>query len=379
MHYFKIIFICLCIPSGIFGQQTIVDSILHDGLQRSYILYVPDTYEPGTPAPLIFNFHGYTSNNLEQMFYGDFRPIADTAGFLVVHPMGTVDLVGNPHWNVGWGLSTVDDIGFTEALMDSLSKNFSINQDRIYSTGMSNGGFFSYKLACELSYRIAAIASVTGTMNVGQSATCQPVHPMPVMEIHGTADEVVAYDGNAFFASTPSVVSFWVQENECETQAVFTSIPNTDQSDACTAEHYLYEEGNNGVTVEHFKIIGGGHTWPGFPLGGPGTNLDINASEEIWRFFSQYDIHGKINSTATNVVSEEPSINFYPNPANDHIIIENAMAEQTSYSISNLLGQEMKSGKLSGNKREVDLSGLTQGMYVLTIGKTTWKVLISHP
>ena len=85
----------------------------------------------------------------------------------------------------------MDDLGFTAALIDSLSAEYSINQDRIYSTGMSNGGFMSYHLACELSERIAAIASVTGTMNVNQPATCSPGHPMPVMEIHGTADATV--------------------------------------------------------------------------------------------------------------------------------------------------------------------------------------------
>jgi hypothetical protein len=157
----------------------------------------------------VLNFHGYTSNDFEQMWYGDFRPIADTAGFLVVHPMGTVDLVGNTHWNVGWGLSTVDDIGFTSALIDSLAAQYNINQDRIYSTGMSNGGFMSYQLACELSDRIAAIASVTGSFNVNQLTTCHPDHQMPVMEIHGTADPTVPYDGNALFAPIPSVVNFW--------------------------------------------------------------------------------------------------------------------------------------------------------------------------
>src|SRR5258706_3847373 len=152
-------YLLFCFPLFLSGQQTINGTIMHDGLQRDYILYVPASYVPGTPAPLVLNFHGYTSNAFEQMFYGDFRPIADTAGFLIVHPNGTVDQLGNQHWNVGWGTSTVDDVGFTNALIDSLSAQYDINQDRVYSTGMSNGGFMSYKLACDLSNRIAAIAS----------------------------------------------------------------------------------------------------------------------------------------------------------------------------------------------------------------------------
>jgi len=144
------------------AQQTISDSISHDGMTREYILYVPANYTGTEEVPLLFNFHGYTSNATEQMWYGDFRSIADTAGFIIIHPEGTEDGTGTTHFNVGWGGSTVDDVSFTEALIDSISAEYTINQDRIYSTGMSNGGFMSFKLACELSDRIAGIASVTG-------------------------------------------------------------------------------------------------------------------------------------------------------------------------------------------------------------------------
>src|SRR6187402_2104504 len=145
MNQIKFFLLAFFMPMLANSQQTIEGSITHAGIQRDYILYVPEMYTPGTAVPLIMNFHGYTSNNLEQMYYGDFRPIADTAGFIVVHPMGTVDLLGNPHWNVGWGTSSVDDVGFATALIDSLSAAYTIDPERIYSTGMSNGGFFSYK------------------------------------------------------------------------------------------------------------------------------------------------------------------------------------------------------------------------------------------
>ncbi|MEP6796462.1 MAG: PHB depolymerase family esterase, partial [Saprospiraceae bacterium] len=289
MKLFSIYFI-LCLPLLVISQQTINGSIMHDGLQRDYILYIPASYVPGHSAPLVLNFHGYTSNAFEQMFYGDFRPIADTAGFLVVHPMGTVDQLGNTHWNVGWGSSNVDDVGFTAALIDSLSAQYDINQDRIYSTGMSNGGFFTYKLACELSDRIAAIASVTGTMNTGQTTTCHPQHPMPVMEIHGTSDPTVAYDGTVFFTAIPTVLAYWATFNACHTPPDIDNIPDINTSDGCTAVHYVYANGTNGVEVEHYKIINGVHAWPGSAFGGVGTNQDVNASKEIWRFFSKYDI-----------------------------------------------------------------------------------------
>ena len=265
------------------SQQTISDSIFHDGGYRSYILYVPAVHSQGQAAPLVLNFHGYTNNAQAQMVYGDFRSIADTAGFLVVHPMGTLDDQNQPYWNAGWG-GTVDDVSFTEALIDSISAAYSINQQRVYSTGMSNGGFFSYYLACELGNRIAAIASVTGSMNAYQNLTCTPDHPTPVMQIHGTADAVVPYAGNTTMMPIDDVVDYWVSENNCDATPDFNDVPNTNITDGCTAEHYVYDNGTNGTSVELYKVLLGQHTWPGAPVVVGTTNYDFDASTEIWRF-----------------------------------------------------------------------------------------------
>lgn len=373
MRIFTTLLFSLCLPLLSIGQQTIDGSITFAGIQRDYILYVPEIYTPGEAVPLILNFHGYTSNAFEQLNYGDFRPIADTAGFIVVHPMGTVDLLGNTHWNVGWGTSSVDDLGFTAALIDSLSAKFSINKDRIYSTGMSNGGFMSYHLACELSERIAAIASVTGTMNVNQPATCSPGHPMPVMEIHGTADATVPYTGNFLFGTTPAAVAYWVNYNNCESTPSITAIPDTDGGDGCTAEHQVYTGGNNGSTVEHFKIINGEHTWPGSAFGGLGTNQDIDACNEIWRFFSKYDIHGLINTTSVADVNLTKTVSVFPNPANDAMTILWPGSETADYTVSSLTGQLVQKGSLSTGKNEIDLTSVVPGMYMMTIGQQVIK------
>ncbi|MEC7863963.1 MAG: PHB depolymerase family esterase [Bacteroidota bacterium] len=273
------------------AQQTINSSIMHNNLQGDYILYVPAIYNSNNSTPLVFNFHGYTSNANDQMWYGDFRLLADTANFIIVHPMGTVDNTGTTHWNVGWGTSTVDDVGFTAALIDSLSVNYNIDDNRIYSTGMSNGGFMSYHLACNLSDRIAAIASVTGSMSSFTYSTCNPSHPTPIMEIHGTADLVVDY------SSIPNVLDYWIDYNDCNTQGSWITIPDINIMDGSTAEHWVWNMGLNDVTVEHYKIINGAHTWPGTVFASAGTNYDIDASTEIWKFFSQYDINGLIGTS----------------------------------------------------------------------------------
>ena len=348
-----------------YSQQTINGSITHGGLTRTYILYVPASYSAGTPAPLVFNFHGYTSNATEQMFYGDFRPIADTAGFLLIHPMGTLDGSGQPYWNSGWG-GTVDDIGFTSALIDSLSLTYSINQDRVFSTGMSNGGFMSYTLACELSDRIAAIASVTGAMNLNQSSTCNPSHPMPVLEIHGTSDATVAYIGASWIESTSNTLNYWATFNNCAIPAIMTPVPNINLTDGCTAEHYIYPNGLNGVDVEHYKIIGGGHTWPGAPFTVGVTNRDINASIKIWEFFMQYDINGKIGYTALNDLSSNNKLTVYPNPALNSISIKGIdnSGNITAIQITTISGKKVKF--LESYNESIDISDLVDGIYFFT-------------
>lgn len=348
--------------SNCFSQQTITDTIIHGGLNRTYILYVPASYNASNETPLVLNFHGYTSNSTEQMYYGDFRAIADTANFILVHPMGTLDGSNQPYWNSGWG-GVVDDIGFTNALIDSLSAQYNINQSRVYSTGMSNGGFMSYTLACSLSNRIAAIASVTGTMNTNQSLTCSPQHPVPVMEIHGTADGTVPYNGTTGMSSVANTLNYWVGFNQTNSSPVFTNVPNISTTDGCTAEHYVYENGTNGVEIEHYKIINGGHTWPGAPVVVGTTNYDFNASEKIWQFFAQYDIYGKITPTAITEKSLS-NVAIYPNPVSNQLTIENNEVVE-SVTILDLTGKVLMNK--TTNTKTIEVSNLSIGIYFLKI------------
>lgn len=376
MKFFSALMLLSLCSISLPAQQTINGTIQYAGLERSYILYVPAIYEPaGMEVPLVFNFHGYTSTANEQMLYGDFRGIADTANFLVVHPMGTEDNSGITHWNVGWGGSTVDDIGFTNALLDTLLANYQINEDRIYSTGMSNGGFLSYELACELSERIAAIASVTGTMNAGRFATCNPSHPMPVMEIHGTADAVVPYNGANWIEGTEEVVAFWADFNNLNQEPTITDVPNTNTNDGSTVERWVYSAGANSVQVELFKIFQGAHTWPGSIFAFPGTNYDINASREIWRFFSRYDINGPLQVTSTDVALVDDAVRVFPNPATDVINLVGTPATGSSYQLATLTGQVVKTGFLTADHSQIEVTSLPKGVYLLQLEGQLLKVI----
>ncbi|MBC7693957.1 MAG: T9SS type A sorting domain-containing protein [Burkholderiales bacterium] len=348
------------------AQNTIVDSIYVGGIYRTYRLYVPTIYTGATARPLILNLHGYTSNALQQQQYSNFKPIADTANFLMVYPQGTKDGSNQPYWNAGFSSTQVNDIAFLSALIDSLDLSYNINLNRVYSTGMSNGGFMSHTLACELSNRITAIASVTGGIFTTQyGSNCHPTRPVPVMQIHGTSDNTVPYAGNMSQGMMPidSVVKYWVKKNNCNPTPTFSNVPNTNTADGCTAEHYKYSGGNLGSTVELYKIIGGGHTWPGFPFGGVGTNMDINASKEIWRFFSKYNLASLTSVDENETFSK--SLTLYPNPANSILNFKSENESNFSIEITDILGKIVLSEL--NITHSVSIASFTTGIYFVSV------------
>ncbi|MBR9920320.1 MAG: T9SS type A sorting domain-containing protein [Bacteroidetes bacterium] len=371
------LFLFLFCSTHLAAQQTINGTLMHDNIEREYILYIPEIYDPETPTPLVFSFHGYSSNATLQMNYANFTSIADTAGFILVHPQGTL-LNGITHWNVGgWTIgSTVDDVGFTEALIDSLSNAYNINPDRIYSTGMSNGGYMSFLLACQLSDRIAAIASVTGSMTIQTYADCDPQHPTPVLQIHGTSDSVVPYNGDPFWTeSIEDVLDYWVQYNNCNPSPAVTSIPDLDSSDGSTVEHLIYSEGENEVTTEHFKVYGGDHDWPG-----SWGNMDIDASIEVWRFFARYDINGLIETATVSTTAPiiEPEIQVLPNPVISSLTIRNKKEIGTPYQLYTASGKMVLSGILASEEHTMDLSALPAGIFLLRIQEEVVRVVKSR-
>ncbi len=359
MRYFKLfLFVFLSITS--YAQSTINGSFVFGGLTRTYSFYVPAMYDGTQAVPLILNLHGYTSNGTEQSFYANFKNIADTAGFIVVHPEGTIQpgTTTTQFWNVGFFGSNVDDVGFLTALIDTISAHYAIDPSRVYSTGMSNGGYMSLELACESS-RFAAVASVTGSMTNVMANSCNPAAPIPVMTIHGTADGTVPYNGNSSSISADSVINFWVNRDGCVPSPSITSVPDIVTTDGATAEHYVYATCQNGVTIEHFKILNGAHTWPGAPVIIGTTCMDFSASKEIWRFFSQYS-----NPSASLYAMKKPMVKCYPNPFSEQIMIDAGEEQIESVILTNLRGEELPI-QMEGNK--ISTNHLSDGMYLLTL------------
>ena len=375
MKHTTILLVLIGFSFPISAQQTINGSMIHNGIQRDYILYIPAIYDGSTDVPLVLNFHGYGSNANEQMFYGDFRDIADTEGFLLVHPQGTI-INGDQQWNVGFlgNGNTTDDVGFTEALIDELANLYTINLDRVYATGMSNGGFMSFLLACQLSEKITAVASVTGSMTPDTYDACNAQQPTPILQIHGTGDSNVLYNGDTWTRSIEDVISYWVNYNNCETSPTTTALTDINRLDGSTVEHIIYSGGDNGVTTEHMKIIGGGHTWPSSAITLPGTNQDINASMEIWHFFSKFDINGILSVPEFDNIQ----VNIYPNPTNSKINLSLNFSRELNYELFSSLGKLLIIGTIKTNNQEIDLSNLSPNIYYLKLGNQVFKILKSN-
>lgn len=294
MKKFRLIFFYL--PFVGFAQQTLNQSIFHDNLERDYIIHIPSSYNNKLPVPLVLCFHGH-GGSPSKMLYTNFNYVSDTANFIVVYPQATL-FKGESHWNVGRRNlgSNVDDVGFISSLLDSLSESYNIDQSRIYSTGMSNGGYMSFLLACQLSERIAAIASVTGSMTPQTYNLCDPKRPIPVLQIHGTNDRIVPYNGNSKWTlSINNVLEYWINHNNCDPSPSVMSFPDISISDKINVQRLTWFNGDNSVVTDHIIVHGGRHVWFG-----AWGNMEIHSSAEIWKFFSKYDIHGEIERKITD-------------------------------------------------------------------------------
>jgi polyhydroxybutyrate depolymerase len=259
-----------------------IETITHNGLERKYIIYSPQGYDGNSKLPLLLNFHGFGGQAGDHMSYSNMRSTADSENFILVYPQGT-DLDGSPHWNAALNgvdnKSDVDDLGFIEALINKLSSENLIDLKRVYAVGYSNGGMMSYALACYKSGLISAIGSVSGYM---LQTECSPSHSIPLIKLHGTTDY---YDGGGVYNSVESVLNFWVNFNNTDTNPIISNI--NDNGTSITS--YKYENGDNNVSIEHYKIIGGEHVWFNNDFDGK------NTGQLIWDFVSKYDIDGLRN------------------------------------------------------------------------------------
>ncbi len=264
---------------------------------RRFQVHVPPKYDPKTPAPVVLALHGAAMTGEMMAKFSGLNETADREGFVVVYPSGTG--VGSfLTWNAG-GFSgrmaenRPDDVAFIAAMLDELPKMLSIDPKRIYACGMSNGGMMCYRLAAELSDRIAAIAPVAGTMAIEK---CEPKRPVPVLHIHGRKDRIVPYegpDGNIpafmYFDSVEESVMTWVKIDECERTPRVEVLSKPDADSKVIRK--TFSGGKDGSQVVLIVRENGGHNWPGRFAFGKGLRKEAQvfvANDAIWDFFRQY-------------------------------------------------------------------------------------------
>ena len=291
----KLIILFLLITNISYAQGYISETIQHDGLTREYSIYVPSSYNGTTNFPLLFNLHGGGGTIDFHIGISDMSPIADTANFIIVYPQARPDPSDGNSFNwIAKVPGTFDDVQFFSSLIDTISSNYQIDQNRIYACGYSLGGDMSFELACKLNSKIAAIAPVARTMQANPNSFCSPVHPTGVLTILGTDDITspyngIIYQGVEYYLSAAATQTYWATYNNCDLNASVNIVsPSVEQYSWSTALGCTY--------VEELKVIGGGHDWPG-SFG----NMTIDSNVEIWKFVSRYDINGLISCATTSV------------------------------------------------------------------------------
>ncbi len=270
-----------------------------DGRTRRYLVHTPPSYDGRRPLPVVLAFHGGGGRAETMVRQSRLNPVADKYGFVVVYPDGTGRLrllTFNAGTCCGYAVAKkVDDVAFVSQLLDALPGRYAIDPRRVYATGMSNGAMFCYRLAAELSERIAAIAPVAGDMGVDGP---QPRRSVPVMHFHGLADRNVLYEGGLGpnqYEKTPhrsiaDTLAFWIRANHCQAEPVAQ-----DRTADYLFDRWEPRPEEPGAPVVLYRLLAGGHTWPGgedvTPWAGTGPVVaQVSASTLMWQFFQQFSL-----------------------------------------------------------------------------------------
>lgn len=278
------------------AQESTPEPIPFD--ERSYELFVPESYSAHTPMPLVIVLHGASGWGARTQAWLGFDAIAEEVGFIVVYPDGIAN-----NWDFGGGVLTetgithIDDDGFILWLIDNLAETHTIDTNHVFVAGMSNGALMAYQLACEAPNRFAGVAGVAAPVYAIAVQNCDNT-PVPLLFMHGTADPILPWartvyrNGTLASLSAPESMTFWSQRNRCNTSrdaVQVEEIPDIVTDDASTVQHIFITDCAGSTEVHFYGIVGGGHTWPGHPfdvgieLGA--VNMDIDATVVIMDWF----------------------------------------------------------------------------------------------
>lgn len=398
------LFVLLAFFSSSIAQQT-AEGFMYDNEARTYLIYIPTTYDATTDnLPLVLALHGLADTKEDFNNFNGFKALAESEKFILVTPqaedpdstemvivpfLGSVkaNTVVQRGWHSGAGginfeflgapisLPTAyyvsqnrDDVGFLSTLIDSISNKFGVDSNRVYSTGFSMGGFMSNRLACELSNKIAAIASVSGTIGNEIKNSCNPDEIIPALHIHSTNDETVGYTNNNWGMDAKDNVAFWVSNNNCNPNGDTTDLTNV-ANDGFVSKKIIYNQGDSASEVEFYYLEGPDHIESWYT-----GNADFNAAQKIWEFFARHEKTRTIKAEEPqpNSIANEGlnSFEIYPNPTNGRTTLD--FSENVSYesiTISNTIGKIILKTELSVNRSNfsIDLSNQPNGVYFIKL------------
>jgi polyhydroxybutyrate depolymerase len=281
------------------SRQDFLGSLEYQGMQRNYLVHLPTHYESTGSYPLVLAFHGGSGTPQGMARLTSFNSLADSEGFLVVYPEGY-----QKSWADGRGVTAadkagVDDVGFISQLIMVLVQTDHADPTRVYAAGISNGGFFTQRLGCELSEKITAIGVVAATMPANTAPACSPSRPVPMVLMAGTDDPLNRFAGGntprGELLSAEAAAEKRAALNGCSLQPNVIQLPDLAPADGIRVELRRYSNCALSAGVDFYIIHGGGHTWPGGPQYLPAfligkTSREINATTVLWDFFQQYSL-----------------------------------------------------------------------------------------
>ncbi len=339
--------------------QTTTETISIDGLDRTYEFHIPASYDGSSSVPLVLGLHGLGDTAMGFMNGTQFNVLANANNFIVAYPQGELSAI--PALGAGWNNGTPlpgfpDDVKFITMLIDHISTNYNINPDRVYIYGFSMGSIMSHRLGCEISDKLAAIATVAGPMANTIITDCAPGRPLPVMHIHGTDDTTVDIDGSATFGltSAQATIDFWVANNNCDEAPVESSLPDS-ASDGLTTDVDLYINCDETKEVLFYTVNGASHT--GVWMAAPSN--DWTTVFEIWDFFER---HQRTTTSSVFLPENELSISVSPNPTEDVLNLRQLSAGGI-VSLFDMQGRKVIESAVSGTSFDMDLSVYSNGTY----------------
>ena len=350
------------------GYRLMTQVIDGETITREYIIHVPSGYQEGDNLPLVIVYHGFGGC----AYYmadetGGLNDLADEENFFVAYPQAAYrpakeDTYWEPGFNGGESIY-LDDIFFSEQLIEHIDEEFSLDLSRVYAAGYSNGGMLTYSLACLRGDLLAGVCIMSGALLDGMDS-CDPTQPVPMIIFHGTGDFELPYNGNQYYSSVPDVVSLWLDHFQ-----IPTSTLSSTELNGGNVVHDSYHGGTNNTGLSFYTVVEefgfpGDHVW--FSQGMDG----VSPNRIMWEFFT--DECASIDGISYEIYDR---VQAFPVPFEDHLFLKNFGFASATYEIHDVRGVLVRTGRVGADGSVHGLGELPSGCYLLRAAESILKVV----